>query len=741
MWRLFREDPFSRFLAFALLGLHLPYAFPWLTLEQLASYAELYINLPLLFLVVLALEYRLGSLPQRERSFWRFFSLGFGAWWLNAVALWVVPVGPLLDLSMDVLFTVFYLFSFLAAEQRPHLRIEQTFGHALRTLESTGAVILVFALLLYFVVLPAHLDPDAYQSWLPSAFFYVALDFILTLRFLNLFASTDKARWRGLYGLLTSTFFLWTILDSLEALTYLETSSWGSVFVPGSLTDLLWNLPLVTVLLATRMRHTPIEDSGNETPSPTPGPSLGDLSPLVLFAFALPAIHLSADLFGLLDPSTLRARQALVFGGLFVLGSMVILDQRLLRRSTVQAARQRRRTQELRLEKDLAERASQAKSAFLANMSHEIRTPMNGILGMAGLLLRGDLSSTERRYAETLQVSAQNLLRIIDDILDFSKVEAGQMLFEALPFKVREMAQQVITLQREAALGKGLNLELEVAPGVPEDLVGDAARLRQVLLNLISNALKFTPAGSVTVRLESRPWEEDEGGGVDLRCSVRDTGIGIPAHIGERLFSPFYQADAATDREFGGTGLGLAICRRIVEAMGGRIGFESAEGKGATFWFEVPLELAPDPLEDTESWRDLEGLSGREVQPPDRRILVVEDNPVNQLVTLEQLKALGYEATSVASGRAALETLESEPFDLVLMDCQMPDLDGYETTRRLREREKHGPRRPIIALTAHALAEDREKCLAAGMDDFLSKPYTEDALARMVSRWLEGSRA
>jgi CheY-like chemotaxis protein len=294
----------------------------------------------------------------------------------------------------------------------------------------------------------------------------------------------------------------------------------------------------------------------------------------------------------------------------------------------------------------------------------------------------------------------------------------------------------VVNLEREALGAKDLDLWFEVAEDLPKEILGDPARLRQVLLNLLSNAIKFTAEGSVKIHLGVQRPSSNE---VYLHCQVQDTGIGISQEVLSKLFAPFYQADSSTRRQFGGTGLGLAISRRIIEAMGGEIGCESTPQQGSTFWFIVPLNLPTSssphsPHPTTLFPPRTTGLSPQAARGC--RLLLVEDNPINQLVTLEQLKNLGYKTHAVDSGQQALETLAKQSYDLVLMDCQMPGLDGYETTRLIRQRENRAEHIPIIAVTAHALPEDREKCLEAGMDDFLSKPYTEEALAMMVSRWL-----
>jgi len=379
--------------------------------------------------------------------------------------------------------------------------------------------------------------------------------------------------------------------------------------------------------------------------------------------------------------------------------------------------------QRLREEWRRADAATRAKSEFLAVMSHEIRTPMNGILGMAHLLLDTPLASVQRRQVETLRDSGQALLTILNDILDFSKMEAGKLELTHEDFDLERVVASVTALMTPRAGEKGLVLRASVAPDVPTALRGDAGRLRQVLLNLVGNAIKFTERGEVVVDIMLSGLAD---GSVPLRITVRDTGIGIPPEAQARLFHEFTQVDASATRRFGGTGLGLAICRRIIVAMGGAIGVESKPGAGATFTITVALDRARAPIEH-------ETAAERSVQP--LRVLLAEDHPVNREVALGLLERHGHTVTVVTDGAQAVAAARSGSFDVILMDVHMPNMDGTEASRLVRKLPAPAGRVPIIALSASVLKDEVELCYQAGMDEFLAKPIDPAALARVLSRF------
>ncbi|HEY2294982.1 MAG TPA: ATP-binding protein, partial [Thermoanaerobaculia bacterium] len=422
------------------------------------------------------------------------------------------------------------------------------------------------------------------------------------------------------------------------------------------------------------------------------------------------------------------------------------------RRLTETVQELERSEKEARAAKEESERANRFKSELVANISHEIRTPMNAVIGMTSILASSRLTPEQREYVGTIRNSGESLLALLNDILDFSKIEAGQLTIEASPFVLRRCVEEAVDLLATQAARKGLEIGCAIDSAVPAMIESDATRLRQILVNLLDNAVKFTSKGEVLILVEagSPPPELSRDEPVELRFAVRDTGIGISADRMDRLFRPFSQADSSTNRLYGGTGLGLAISRRLAQGLGGRMWVESEPGKGSTFWFTIrcwsvdttlgatlPLDLTSRPWD--LAGRSPLGTTDRTAESglSPLRILIAEDNVINQKVALLMLQQLGYAADVAADGEETLAALRRQRYDVILMDVQMPGMDGLEATRRIRDEWPAAERPRIIAMTANVLREDRETCLAAGMDDFLSKPVLLENLRAALSRGAE----
>jgi signal transduction histidine kinase/CheY-like chemotaxis protein len=700
----------------------------------------------MVLVTILAFQLGVARRPGRaERFFWHLWTAGLGAW--LGVRILDVLVPPALALHPDLLllrsagFTALYLAAAIALELRPHARPAAP-ASAFERLDAIGAVVLAFGLFAYFALIPALLSQDVFQTAVPGMLLYLFLDIYLAVRLVGLLRrpETDR-RWRRVFGWMLAAVVFWAAADGAESLRWAGLLSEEAA---DTLLNVLWMPPFLALVVAARRREPTPADRATRVTLVWDG-TARRRTPLVLQAATLPLLHFVLLRSGVLDAGTTGAREVCAIAVGLVLGVLAVVYQRWIERENADLVAARVQA---------AEAASEAKSRFVARMSHELRTPLNGVLGTIELLLESELSRSQRRLGDILHLSAHSLMELVNEVLDFSRIEAGRLEVESVPLSPRRLAEEVTALMTPQAEHKGLALSCRVHPDVPERRHGDPTRLRQILVNLVGNAIKFTEEGVVRLRVE--PGEDGEGG-QDLVFEVSDSGVGIAPEVGDRIFEAFAQAEGSTNRLHGGTGLGLAISRELARLMGGDLTYESEPDVGTTFRLTARLAVGPAEGEGAEVAGEpaarVDALPSDRPDPERRekasealetptslpRVLVVDDNAVNLEVACAMLRLIGCEADVARDGRQALARLGAQDYDAVFMDCLMPVMDGLAATAALRTQEgRNGSRHRtvVIALTASATKEDRERCLAAGMDDYLAKPFRRETLEAVLRRWV-----
>ena len=729
-FRQVREDRVVQVFLLLSIIIHIPYFLPGATSASIETYSlaqSFFFTLP--FAAIILWPKQRDDFPVKERSFWKTLSIAMMLWGLvNGLYLfWPVDAWTTnTDILTDFVFLCYYISWMIALSFTPHIRDSQELKYPDHWFLSAATIVLSLSLFLYFILIPSRMIPEFYDTWLPSMLFYTGMDAILFLLLVLLIINSRTFRWKLLYSLLAVTSIVFAALDSLEAMNYAVRFDWGG----SAASDVIWSLPFLIIVVFARARYFefPSIETNAESAEQARDHSLTNISPIVLAAFILPVLHIGLDHRDMLNDDMRQYQAAVVLGGLVLFCALAALENRFLRGITQKAQAQSVELEALRVKQTVAERSKQVKGQFLANISHELRTPMNGILGMSDILLRGELDPKQTEHARLLRLSARGMLKIVDDILDYSTFEAGELSLHSEPFRLDEVATGVIDLFRATQELKDVEIKLEFQDDMPLMLEADSARLRQVLVNLVANAIKFTDEGEIRVQFSLVNLSESTA---TILCEISDSGTGISPEFKEKLFLPFSKGDESNSRKYGGSGLGLAISKQIVEAHGGEIGVNSEPGAGSVFWFEIPLTLSQDtseaPLKEPEVER---------VQKSNKRILLAEDDMVNQFVAVRQLEQLGQKVDVVSDGHQVLNALDKQAYALILMDCQMPELDGLKATRLIREKGYSESDLPIVALTANVFERDRENCFEAGMNDFLAKPVLLENLRDILVKWL-----